>query len=147
MAPTLETEVYKTMRVAAIIARIILGVAFTAVGIGTFFIKSPQPLPGLAGEFNEAFFRSHWLMFVSAAQALLGIALLTNRYVPLALVVLAAFTYNSFAFHITMMPSGLFAPIVVTVLWFLVAWAHRETLAPLLVARPATGLHSSNVER
>jgi len=136
------------MQVAATIARIILGLVFTAIGIATFFIKSPQPLPGLAGEFNEAFFRSHWLLFVSAAQALLGIALLTNRYVPLALIVLAAFTYNSFAFHITMLPSALFAPIIVTVLWFLVAWTYRETFAPLLVARPGQppGLHSTIIK-
>lgn len=124
------------MRIAATIARILIGLTFTAIGIMTFFIPHPQPLPGLAGQFNDAFFKSHWLLFISAAQVVIGVLMLANRYVPLALVILAAFLYNSYAFHITMLPSALFAPIVVTILGFLVAWTYRDSFAPLWRARP-----------
>jgi uncharacterized membrane protein YphA (DoxX/SURF4 family) len=124
------------MFVAATIARILLGLIFAIIGIATFFIPHPPPLPGLAGRFNDAFTQSHWGLFVAAAQAVAGALLLANRYVPLALVVLAAFLYNSFAFHLTMLPSALFAPIVATILWFPVAWVHRASFAPLFRARP-----------
>ncbi len=123
------------MLVAATVVRILVGVLFTLAGAMTLFMTHPQPLPGLAGEFNDAFARSHWAMFVGTAQIIIGVLLLANRYVPLALVILAGFLYNSFAFHITMFPSALFAPAIVTVLWFVIAWVHRASFAPLLQAR------------
>ena len=123
------------MHVAATVARLLLGLAFTLIGTVTFFMPHPPPLPGLAGQFNAAFAQSHWSLFIAAVQVVIGVLLLANRYVPLALVLLAAFLYNSFAFHITMLPSALFAPIVVTVLWFLIAWTHRASFASLFRAR------------
>ncbi|HET6275946.1 MAG TPA: hypothetical protein VFE16_08480 [Candidatus Cybelea sp.] len=50
---------------------------------------------------------------------------------------LAAFLYNSFAFHITMLPSVLVLPVIVLVLWFLVALQYRAVFAPLLQAKPS----------
>lgn len=124
------------MLIAATVARILLGLLFAFAGIATLFVAHPQPLPGVAGQFNDAFIGSHWVWFIAAAQIVIGGLLLANRYVPLALVILAGFLYNSFAFHLTMLPSALFAPIVVTLLWFLIAWVHREAFAPLFRARP-----------
>jgi putative oxidoreductase len=123
------------MLVAATVARILLGLLFTLVGITSLFMTHPPSLPGLAGEFNDAFMQSHWSWFIAAAQIVIGVLFLANRYVPLALVILAGFLYNSYAFHITMLPSALFAPVIVTVLWFVIAWVHRASLAPLLQAR------------
>lgn len=125
------------MTIAATVARILLGLILTVAGIGTLLVSHPQPLPGLAGEMNDAFTRAHWAWFVAAAQIVSGVLLLANRYVPLALVIVAGFIYNSFAFHITMLPSALFAPVVLLILWIFVALAHRQSLAPLLQARPS----------
>jgi hypothetical protein len=44
---------------------------------------------------------------------------------------LAAFLYNSFAFHLTMAQSSLWAPVVVFALWLLVAMKYRQ-LFPML---------------
>jgi hypothetical protein len=74
---------------------------------------------------------SHYTWFVSGVQVLAGLALLTNQYVPLAIVVLAAVLSNILVFHITMMPQGLPLPIAVTILWFIVAWPLRGYFAPL----------------
>ncbi len=92
----------------------------------------------MAGVFDEVFFKSHWALFVAAAQVVLGVMLLTNRYVPVALIILAAFVYNSFAFHITMAPSSVWAPILVLLLWLLVAMPYRRLFAPIFAARAQT---------
>lgn len=123
------------MNIAATIARLLLGLLFTAAGAMTFFMSNPPPQPGLAGTFNEVFIHSHWALFVASAQLVIGISLLANRYVPVGLVMLAAFLYNSFAFHITMAQSALPAPAIVLVLWLPVAFTHRSALAPLLEAK------------
>lgn len=121
-----------TMNTAATIARILVGLLFTLAGVMSIVISSPPPQPGLAGTFNEIFVHSHWAAFVGAAQLAIGVLLLVNRCVPLALVMLAAFLYNSFAFHITMAPGALPAPIAVLALWVLIAWKYRPLFAQLV---------------
>lgn len=121
------------MKIASLIARILLGLAMLAGGIaGIAFINNPAPLPGLAGEFTRVFAESRWTLFVSAAQIVAGSLLLIDRYVNLALVILAGFLYNSFAFHLTMAPSGLPVALVAFVLWLLVALPRRSSFAFLL---------------
>ncbi len=118
------------MKIASLIARILLGLLMLAGGIaGIVFINNPAPLPGLAGEFMRVFAESRWTLFVSAAQIVSGALLLINRYVNLALVILAGFFYNSFAFHITMAPSGLPFALGAFVLWVLVSLPRRASFA------------------
>ena len=124
------------MKIAALVARLLLGLLFVFAGV-TGFIFSPPPTPGAAGQFTAVVYATHFMNFVSAAQLLLGVLLLINRYVPVALIILAAFIYNSFAFHITMMPSGLFGPLIVTPLWLLVALQYRTLFAPIFAPKPA----------
>src|SRR6185437_5233349 len=123
------------MNVVSIVARILLGLCFAGIGALTFFMPAPPPMSGTVGQFNAAFFQSHWNLFIAAAQLVLGVLLLINRFVPVALIILAAFLYNSFAFHITMLPAFVLAPIIVLVLWFLVAWPHRAVFAPIFRAK------------
>lgn len=78
---------------------------------------------------------THYTWMVSGVQVLAGLLMLANRYVPLALVLLAAELVNILTFHITMMPAGLPLPLVVTLLWFIVAWPLRRHFAPLFVPR------------
>jgi len=124
------------MNVVTTIARILLGLIFIVAGGSDFFVSNPPPVPGPAGAFNDLFFKSHWVLFIGAAQFVLGAFLISNRFVPVALIMLAAFLYNSFAFHITMLPSALFAPIIASVLWLLVAWKYRRLFAPIFAAKP-----------
>lgn len=126
------------MKVAALIARILLGLAFAGLGALPFFMHNPPPQAGLAGEFNAIFYQSHWVLFVAFAQVVAGVLLLIDRYVPVALIILAGFLYNSYAFHITMMPAGLVGPVVVTILWLIVALPYRSVFAPIFASRQAT---------
>ncbi len=126
------------MNIVTTIARIFLGLLFVVAGAAAFFVTTPPPAPGLAGTFNQVFYQSHWVMFVGAAQLVIGVLLLANRFVPLALIVLAAFLYNSFAFHFTLTPAALPAPAIVLILGYLVARPYRALFAPLFrpVYRP-----------
>ena len=124
------------MIVASTIARILLGVLFLLAGLVPFVFPSPPPQPGLAGAVSHALFASHWMLFVGFAQFLIGISFLSNRFVPVALIIMAAFLYNSFAFHLTTSPALLPLPIVVTVLSLLIALPYRALFAPIFAAKP-----------
>jgi uncharacterized membrane protein YphA (DoxX/SURF4 family) len=119
------------------IARILLGLVFVAAGTSGFLlISNPPPAPpGLAAEFQHVFFQSRWVLFVDGMELLCGILLLSNRYVPIALVTLAAILANILTFHATMQPAGLPIPLVLVVLWTLLAYNYRESFAPLFIAK------------
>lgn len=118
--------------VSATIARILLGLIFGVLGSNGIlhFIPAP-PIPGLAGAFLDVFFRSHYIIFVSAVQVAAGIMLLTKQFVPLALVLLGAVLANILTYHITMQPQGLPLPAIVTTLWVVAALPYRTFFAPL----------------
>lgn len=127
------------MKIAVLIARILLGLLFVFSGSFAFIPFTPPPQPGLAGQFQDVFFASHWVKFVEVVQLVVGILLLANRYVPLALVALAAVLANILFFHLSMQPQGIVPGLIATGLWFLVAWWHRASFAPLLAAKAPAG--------
>jgi putative oxidoreductase len=121
-----------------IAARILLGLMFVVFGINGFlpFIPNPPSIPQNAMTFFGVMVQSHFSYFVFGVQLLSGLLLLANRFVPLAIVTLAAVLANVIAFHVTMWPASLVPmPLVATVLWFVVAWSVRESLSPLLSAK------------
>ena|ERR1700734_1372067 len=117
------------------LARIVLGLLLLAGGV-VAFVMAPPAMPGLVGQFNTLFHASHWSWFVAAAQIVAGVLFLANRYVPVALIIGAGFLYNSFAFHITMLPPTVILPIVVAALWVLAAWPYRALFAPIFQPKP-----------
>jgi uncharacterized membrane protein YphA (DoxX/SURF4 family) len=125
------------MKIVHTIARILLGLSFLVFGLNgfLFFIPAPASIPGPAGPFSQAMLVSHYTWFVSGVQVIAGILLLTNQYVPFAIVMLAAVLANILVFHLTMLPMGFPLAIVTTVLWFVVAWPLRAHFAPLFVRR------------
>ena len=63
-----------------------------------------------------ALYMSHYLWVIFAFQVTAGVLLLANRYVPLAVAMLAPVVVNILAFHALMAPSGLPLALVVAVL-------------------------------
>lgn len=120
-------------RTATVTARILLGLLFTASGASAALVvgNPPPPPPGLAGDFQQIFFQSHWVVFVDAVQFCMGVLLLANRYVAFALSTLAAVIANILFFHIALMPAGLPVALVVALLWILAALPYRARFAPL----------------
>lgn len=110
------------MKVAATIARFLLGLIFLFFGSNLLFHFLPNPPmpPGPMANFSIAMAESHYSVAVGFFQAAPAVLLLINRYVPLALTILAAELVNILTFHITMQPAGLPMALVVTILWILV---------------------------
>lgn len=116
-------------------ARAVLGLIFIMFGLNDFvpFIPRPPSIPQFAGMFVGAMVQSHFAYFVFGVQLIAGVLLVINRFVPLALVTLAGVIANILAFHITMWPATILPlPVLVTALWFIVAWRYRAKLNPLL---------------
>jgi putative oxidoreductase len=122
------------MKVATIIARLLLGLAFTVFGLNFFlnFIPAPPPAPGLAGDFFKVFIASGLAHVIGAVQVLSGLLLLIGRFVPLALTMLAAMIFNILVFHILMAPAGIGPGIVVMLLWLFLVWQYRDRFAGIL---------------
>jgi putative oxidoreductase len=115
------------MKIAALIARYLLGLIFVVFGANGFLHFIPMPLPsGVAGQFMGALFMSHVLVVIFLLQLIGGILLLVGRYVPLALVLLGPVIVNIVLFHAFMAPSGLPLATVVVILWLLTAWSVRS---------------------
>ena len=126
------------MKIVYLVARILLGVIFIVLGMNGFlgFIHAQLP-PGTAGQFVMAMALSHYVWFTSGVQVICGLMLLANRYVPLAIVTLAAVLANILAYHVTMQLATIPLALLTAAIWFVVAWPIRRYFAPLLV-RDAT---------
>jgi uncharacterized membrane protein YphA (DoxX/SURF4 family) len=106
------------MRIASLIARYLAGVIFLVMGLNGFlnFIPLPPP-PGVAGQFMGALYVPHYVWVIFAFQVIGGLLLLVNRYVPLAVAILAPVIVNILTFHVLMAPSGLPVALLVAILW------------------------------
>jgi hypothetical protein len=124
------------MKTASTIARYLAGVIFLVFGLNGFLHFIPLPPPsGVAGQFMGALFVSHYLTLIFALQVIGAVLLLANRYVPLALAILAPVIVNILSFHALMAPSGLPLALFVTVLWALVFVHARSAFTGLFKSR------------
>jgi len=125
------------MKIAALIARILLGLEFLVFGLNIFFHFLPQPpLPkDVSGQFAGALFVSHHILFVGALQVIGGALLLSGWYIPLGLTLLGPVIVNILLFHALMATSGLPVALITTVLWFIVFWSVRRAFAGIFAAK------------
>jgi len=124
------------MRITSTISRYLLGLIFLIFGLNGFFHFIPMPPPtGVAAQFLGALFVSHFLTLVFLLQILPAALLLANRYVPLALALLAPVIVNIVCFHAFMAPHDLPLPIVTAILWFFTYYNVRGAFSGLYQAR------------
>src|SRR6266699_7124151 len=127
------------MKTASVIARYLAGVIFLVFGLNGFLNFIPLPPPGgIAGQFMGALYVSHYLWLIFAFQVIAGVLLLVNRYVPLAVAVLAPVIFNILVFHALMAPSGLGLALFVAILWGIVFASVRSAFAGIVEARVET---------
>jgi uncharacterized membrane protein YphA (DoxX/SURF4 family) len=118
-------------------ARVVLGLGFFVFGLNGFLHFLPQPpMSGVSAQFLGALFATGFLVgLIKGTEVVTGLLLLSGRYVPLALTVLAPVVVNILAYHAFLAPAGLLIPIVFAALGIYVAYAHRNAFAPMLQAR------------
>ena len=122
------------MKIATVIARILLGLIFVFFGSNAFLHFLPMPpLPqGVAGEYLHAFFASGYVNVIGGFQVIGGLLLLIGRFVPLGLTILGAVIVNIWAFHLLMAPEGLPPAVVVTILELFLVCSYRDRFAGIL---------------
>ncbi len=125
------------MKIAALISRYLLGLIFLVFGLNGFlhFIPQPPPAPGFAPQFLGALSGSHYMILIFLLQIVGGALLVAGQYIPMALTLLAPIIVNILLFHLTMAPSGLPIPLVVTILWLLVFLSVRSAFAGIFQQR------------
>ncbi len=120
-------------------ARVVIGVLFLVTGLNIFFNFLPQPttpLPEGAVAFASAMMKSGYMMrLIGVTQAIGGVLLLTNRFVPLALALIAPVIVNIFAFHIFLEPSGIPVASLLAALELYLVWTYRQSFTPMLAMR------------
>ncbi|MEM9691538.1 MAG: DoxX family protein [Myxococcota bacterium] len=115
-----------------IAARVLLGLVFFVFGLNGFlnFIPVP-PHTGAAATFMGGLAASgYFFPLLKSLEVLAGLALLSGRFVPLALLVLAPIVVNIFAFHV--IAGGLAMPIVLVALGLYLAWSYRDAFRGVL---------------
>ena len=120
-------------------ARILMGIAFFVFGLNGFlqFMPPPKtPMPEGAVAFSGALMKTGYMFpLIMGTQLLVGVLLLLNRFVPLALVLIMPVLVNIIAFHIVLQPAGIAPGAILMVLELFLAWAYRNAYRPLLTAR------------
>ena len=122
------------MKVATIIARVLLGLMFVVFGSNIFFhfIPVPPQKPSLATDFSKALMESNYMYVVGFLQVAGGLLILIGRYVPLGLTLLGPVIVNILLFHIFLEPNGLPMAIVVSVLALFLLWRYRPNFTGLV---------------
>lgn len=118
------------------VSRLLLGAIFVFFGANLLFpfLPVPPPPPGPVRDFMAVMAATHYLVVIGFFQVLGGLLLLINRFVALALVILAAEIVNILTTHVLVMHGvGLIGPpILVVILWFIVFWRIRASFAGIL---------------
>ena len=124
------------MKTLVLISRLLLGLMFVVFGLNGFLNFIPMPPPsGVAGQFFGAMAVSHYLVPVFLLEIVAGALLLVNRFVPLALAILAPILVNIVLFHAFMAPQGFGGAIMAAALWAVLFHRERGTFSGLLAAK------------
>ena len=118
-------------------ARYLFGVIWVVFGLNFFLHFIPMPPPNEAeGAFLGAMFATgYFFPFVKVVEIICGLLLLSNLFVPLALVVIAPITLNILLVHTFLDQSGLPIALLVTALNLILGLAYIEKFKPMLQAK------------
>lgn len=126
------------MKVATIIAQVLVGLTFVVFGLNPFLHFIPAVLPpGMGGDFLTILFASKWVMFVGAVQVIGGALLLANRFVPLGLTLLGPVLFNILLFHGLLSHAGWQPGVVNAILWIFLMFRYKKSFAGIFEAKPA----------
>ena len=124
-------------------ARVALGLIFVVCGLNGFldFLPHPTaPIPDGALAFAGALMSSgYFFPLLKGTEVLVGVLLLSNRLVPLALAILAPVVINILAFHAFLAPAGISLAVILLLLEAGLAWSYRAAYRPLFSLQAGAG--------
>ena len=134
-------------KVLPVAARVVLGLVFFVFGLNGFLHFLPQPpmpagaMPFLGGLAGAGYF----FPLLKATEVTAGVLLLSNRFVPLALTVLAPIIVNIAAFHLVLAPNPVMVALLLVTEIYL-AWSYRDAFRGVLAARARPAARADGVD-
>ncbi len=122
-----------------VIARVLMGLMFLIFGLNGFLSFIPQPKTPMPAEVMALMSLGYMMKINFAVQLLVGILLLVNRFVPLALALIAPILVNIVALHVFLKVPGLPIAMVPVLLELYLVWAYRKAFLPMLAPRVTPG--------
>jgi uncharacterized membrane protein YphA (DoxX/SURF4 family) len=124
------------MKFAVIGARVLLGLVFVVFGLNGFFnFIEPPEMNETAGAFIGALAGTgYFMMVVKLVEVVAGVMILTGRFLPLGLILLAPVSVHILLFHIFLDQAGLGMAIFIIVMQLFLAWAYRDSFRGVLQA-------------
>lgn len=124
------------MRIAALVCRLLLGLVFLVFGLNKLvpFIPATLP-PGDAGTWALLMVHHHWLAVVGVFESVGGLLLLSGRFIPLGLTLVAPVCVNILLFSFLFSPGNAAPGVVASILEIFLLYAYRGYFASLFTAR------------
>jgi putative oxidoreductase len=124
------------MKIAGLVARILLGLLFTFFGANGFFhFLHMAPPTGGAAQYMAGLAAAHLFPVIFGIQLVCGLLLLSGFFVPLALVLIGPVIANILLFHLALEPAGIGPGLFAFLLWLIVFFSLREYFAGIFRAR------------
>ena len=118
------------------VARVLLGILFLVFGLDGLFSFLPMPpMPEPAAQVIGVLMSYRLFYVVKVLEVTAALMLLTGRYVPLALCLLAPIVFNILWFDVNLAPVGLPVGIFAAALVAALMWNERSRFSPLFAAR------------
>ena len=117
--------------------RILLGAMFLLSGANGFFHFMPMPpMSARAMEMLGALGAAgYFIPLLKGIEIVAAGMLLSGRFVPLGLTILAPIVVNVVAFHAALAPEGVAIPLLLAAAEAYLGWSYRDVFAPILRAR------------
>ena len=124
------------MQKAKPIFRILLGLIFFVFGLMFFFTAPPELPDGNMKTFMMGMGATGYFFYLlKCTEVLMGALLLLNRFVPLALIILAPISLNIFMVNALMAPEGLVMAIGILILHVGLGVMYMDKFKPILQAK------------
>lgn len=129
------------MKIVVLVCRVLLGLMFFVFGLNNIlhFLKMPPP-SGDALTWIGIMGAHHWMNFVGVIMVVAGLLLLVNRFVPLALTLLAPVILNILLYHALLWPHGAAPAIAALVLELVLIAVYFRSFLPILAMNPEADL-------
>lgn len=128
------------MKKVTLALRILLGLVFVGSGVAFFATPIPEIPPGPMADFMKGMMATGYFFYLlKCTEIACGLLLLSGRFVPLALVVLAPIILNIFMVHLMMAREGLWLAVVIGLIESYLAFFSAEyspTIKQLFRASP-----------
>jgi len=125
------------MKIAILIARILLGLVFFASGIVSLLkLGKMGGMPADATTFMTLMVAHDYTVFIALIMLIGGLLLLVGRFVPIGLVLLGPILVNILLFHLLFQVPGIVTGLVCAGLEVFLIWAYRISFRGLFAAAP-----------